>query len=130
MRRDTIWVLFLISAVCPCWRLRKQQNCFPLQKRKQKQDSHLYRAFHYQKGIRHIYTYKTGWYKIIKWWSSLKWPRSMWHHIQNYNIIQRSAYMIHAVSVIKYQKYPSIIILKQAMFWLNWLIPWCEFILD
>ena len=38
----------------------------------------------------------------------------MEHRIQKYNINQRCAYMIHAVSVTKYQNYTSILILKHA----------------
>ena len=38
----------------------------------------------------------------------------MWHHVQNYNINQIYADTIHAFSMIKYHKYPSILILKHV----------------
>ena len=40
----------------------------------------------------------------------------MLHRIQSYNLNQRGADKIHAISVKKYQMYPLILILKHAVF--------------
>ena len=38
----------------------------------------------------------------------------MWNHIKKYTIYIRGVYTIHDVNMIKYKKYPSILILKHA----------------
>ena len=68
---------------CPLWRVEKQQNHFPLQKRNEDKNSHLYRFVHDQKYITHINIYITGLHQLVQFWRSLTWPRSMFHHRQN-----------------------------------------------
>ena len=43
---------------------------------------------------------------------SLKWPRSMWHHKQNYNLNQRGGYAIHEIIVTECDNYPSTAMIK------------------
>ena len=83
----------------------KQQSYLPLQKIKYKQDSHSYIVVHDQIYITHINPYQaTPACKIMEF---TKMTYVNVTSYKNYNLNQLDAYIIHAVSVTKYQKYQN-----------------------
>ena len=64
MRRETTWVLLLITYVVLS--KEKEKNSFPFQKNNQNQNSYLYRFLHDKKYVTDRNTYKTGLNQIVK----------------------------------------------------------------